>query len=132
MNSQTKNIPVGNIPLTKLIILELFNFFPAVNYNILHLTLTTEKSGNWMFHKLFIFNAIVSRELNQKNILKACVRYFLSNFDFFTKWYSLKTEKCFLFHLKSSFHSQDSNFCNFPSSFPHPRFLHQMEQMELE
>ena len=28
-----------------------------------------------------------------------------------------KTEKCFLFHLKSSFYSQD--FFNFSSSFPH-------------
>ena len=41
-------------------------------------------------------------------ILKACVRYFLSNFYFFTKWQTLnKYEKSFLFHLKSSFRSQD-------------------------
>ena len=39
---------------------------------------------------------------------KACVRYFLSNFYFFTKWWPFKNyEKCFLFHLKSSFRSRD-------------------------
>ena len=39
-------------------------------------------------------------------LLKACVRYFLSNFDFFTKCLPFKNyEKRFLFHLKSSFHS---------------------------
>ena len=43
-----------------------------------------------------------------KNILKACVRYFLSNFYFFTNSYLFKNyEKCFLFHLKGSFRSQD-------------------------
>ena len=36
--------------------------------------------------------------------IKACVRYFLSNFYFLSKWYPFKNyEKCFLFHLKSSF-----------------------------
>ena len=36
--------------------------------------------------------------------VKACVRYFLSNFYFFMKWWVFKNyEKCFLFHLKSSF-----------------------------
>ena len=38
--------------------------------------------------------------------IKACVRYFFSIF-FFTKWYPFNNYvKCFLFHLKSSFHSQ--------------------------
>ena len=42
------------------------------------------------------------------SVLKACVRYFLSNFYFFTKDISLKTiKKCFLFYLKSSFRSRD-------------------------
>ena len=55
---------------------------------------------------------------HRSHCFKACVRYFLSNFDFFTKWYSLKTEKCFLFHLKSSFHSQDIQiFVIFPLPF---------------
>ena len=41
-------------------------------------------------------------------VFKACVRYFLSNFYFFTKWYHFKNyEKCFLFHQKSSFRSWD-------------------------
>ena len=40
--------------------------------------------------------------------LKACVRYFLSNFYFFIKWQPFKNyEKRFLFHLKSSFHTWD-------------------------
>ena len=39
-------------------------------------------------------------------LFKACVRYFLSNFYFFTKWWSFKNyENCFLFHPKSSFRS---------------------------
>ena len=39
---------------------------------------------------------------------KACVCYFLLNYYFFTKWWPFKNyEKCFLFHLKSSFHSWD-------------------------
>ena len=40
---------------------------------------------------------------------------------FFTKWQSFKNyEKCFLFHLKSSFHSRDIQICVFSSS---PLFL---------
>ena len=39
---------------------------------------------------------------------KACISYFLSNFYFFTNWWPLKNyEKCFLFHLKTSFCSRD-------------------------
>ena len=44
---------------------------------------------------------------NAGNLIKACVCYFLSSFYFFIKWQAFKNyEKCFLFHLKSSFHSQ--------------------------
>ena len=44
----------------------------------------------------------------KSGFFKACVRYFLWNFYFFTKWYPFKNyEKCFLFHLKSSFRSRD-------------------------
>ena len=40
--------------------------------------------------------------------VQACVCYFLSHFYFFTKRQPFKDyEKCFLFHLKSSFSSQD-------------------------
>ena len=43
--------------------------------------------------------------------VKACILYFLSNFYFFIKWWieqmNKNYEKCFLFHLKSSFHSLD-------------------------
>ena len=53
-------------------------------------------------------------------IFKACVRYFLSIF-FCTKWQSFKNhKKCFLFHLKSSFRSQDIQIFVFSSS---PLFL---------
>ena len=38
---------------------------------------------------------------------KACVRYFLSNFYFFTKLWPFKSYNFFLFHRKSSFRSQD-------------------------
>ena len=43
--------------------------------------------------------------------------YFWSKFYLFTKWKPFKNyEKCFLFHLKSSFHSQDIQLFVFPSS----------------
>ena len=46
-----------------------------------------------------------------KYYVKACVCYFLSNFYFSTYNDSpLKTEKCFLFHLKSSFCTRDIQF----------------------
>ena len=51
---------------------------------------------------------------------KACVCYFFLNL-FFTKWQSFKNyERYFLFHLKSSFHSQDIQIFLFP---PSPIFL---------
>ena len=41
-------------------------------------------------------------------LLKACVCYFLSKFYIFIKWWTFKNyEKCFLFHLQSSFRSQE-------------------------
>ena len=47
-------------------------------------------------------------------LIKACVRYFLSNFYFFCK----NCEKCFLFHLKSLFRSWDIQiFVIFPLPF---------------
>ena len=52
--------------------------------------------------------------------LKACVKTkILSKFYFFTKWWSFKNcEKCFLFHLKSSFWSRDIQiFVFFPLPF---------------
>ena len=47
---------------------------------------------------------------------KACVRYFLSNFYFSPNYSPSKTEKYFLFHLKSSFRSRDYQIFVFPSS----------------
>ena len=66
-------------------------------------------------------------------IVKACVQYFLSNFYFFTNFFHpLKTMKnVFLFHLKSSFRSQDIQiFVIFFPSFPD--FLDSKGQMEVE
>ena len=52
-------------------------------------------------------------------VVKACVCYFLSNFDCFTKWSPFKNyEKRFLFYLKNSFHSWDIQiFVNFSLPF---------------
>ena len=47
-------------------------------------------------------------------LLKTCVHYFLSNFYFSPNDSPSKTEKCFLFHLKSSFHSWDIQIFVFP------------------
>ena len=53
----------------------------------------------------------VLQALKTYSLLKACVRYFLSNFYFFSKLYPFKNyEKCFLFHPKSSFRSRDIQF----------------------
>ena len=60
-----------------------------------------------MFHKFFIFNAIVSRELNQKTFLKLVSAIFDQILIFAPNDSTSKTEKSFLFHLKSSFHSRD-------------------------
>ena len=54
-------------------------------------------------------------------------------FYFYTKQQPFKNyKKCFLFHLKSSFHSWDiySSFCNFFASFPH--FPDSKGQMKVE
>ena len=57
---------------------------------------------NWVILQFFLLIIIAVWNI------KACVRHFLSNFCFSTKWYPFQNyEKCFLFHQKSSFHSQD-------------------------
>ena len=67
-----------------------------------------------------------------KRVLKLVSATFLSNFSFFTKWQPFKNyEKCFLFHLKSSFRSWDIQiFVIFFPSFPH--FPDTKEQMKVE
>ena len=45
--------------------------------------------------------------LRRNTKLKACVCYFLSIFYFSLNYSPSQTEKCFLFHLKSPFRSQD-------------------------
>ena len=59
------------------------------------------------------FMTIIAR----MSTFKACVCYFLSNFYFSPNDSPSKTEKYFLFHLKSSFHSWDIPIFVFPS-FP--------------
>ena len=50
-------------------------------------------------------NVYIFHDVKTDLFLKACVRYFLSKFYFF---HQIKNyEKCFLFHQKSSFRSQD-------------------------
>ena len=50
-------------------------------------------------------------------MFKACVCYFFIKILYFTKWHPFKNyEKCFLFHLKSSFWSQDIQIFVFLSS----------------
>ena len=52
--------------------------------------------------------------------LKACVRYFLSNFYFFIKLQAFKNYKMFFISSKKlSLLSRYSHFCNFFPSFPH-------------
>ena len=78
--------------------------------------------------KILALKALYNRHRKQtsKNIVdttfKGCVRYFYFFYFiyllfFFTKWQPLNNyEKCFLFHLKSSFHCQDIQVFVFPSS----------------
>ena len=55
----------------------------------------------WRVMCIFLF-------LKLYNFIKASLCYFLSVLFFSTKWESFKKyEKCFLFHLKSSFRSRD-------------------------
>ena len=59
---------------------------------------------------LFCFSTINSAKCNF-NFLKLVSAIFYQIFIFFTKWQPLKNyEKCFLFHLKISFCSQDIKF----------------------
>ena len=67
---------------------------------------------------------------NEKKAINACVHYFLSNFYFFIKWQAFKNyEKCFLFHVKISFCSRDTQIFVI---FPFPHFLDSKGQMEVE
>ena len=52
-------------------------------------------------------NVYIFHDVKTDLFFKACVRYFLSNFIFSPNDSPLKTEKYFLFHLKSSFRSRD-------------------------
>ena len=62
----------------------------------------------------------IATEKDISSELKSCVRYFLPNFYFSPYDSPSKTEKCFLFHLKSSFCSRDIQIFVIPSS---PFFL---------
>ena len=80
----------------------------------------TKRAFEVKFKKILVQKALYFSHKKQtsKNIedttFKACVRYFSF---FFTKWQpSNDYEKCFLFHLKSSFDCQDIQLFVFPSS----------------
>ena len=89
---------------------------------------TKRTFGSKILKKILALKALYNRHRKQtsKNIVdttfKACVRYFYFFYFiyllfFFTKWQPLNNyEKCFLFHLKSSFHCQDIQIFVFPSS----------------
>ena len=70
-----------------------------------------EKKKLWNHKSLFNERHLIKSnfiKIFTKNVIKACVCYFLSNSYFFTKWWHFKNyENVFLFHLKSSFHSRD-------------------------
>ena len=58
------------------------------------------KDPKWTELISVVFNALM--------LLKACIRYSLSNFYFFIKWQPFRNyEKWFWFNLKGSFHSWD-------------------------
>ena len=83
------------------------------------------------FFQIIMVSLFLARHDQYFMMFKACVRYFLSNIYFFTKWYPFKTEKCFFISSKKLFlFSRYSNFCNFFSSFPH--FPDSKEQMKME
>ena len=76
-------------------------------------SLEVESTAHFFLHQHHYHNIRVkllnSLEVIDINLLRACVCYFLSNFYFFTKRQPFKNhEKCCLFRLKSSFHSQDN------------------------
>ena len=52
-------------------------------------------------------NITIKKGFSSEPVFKPCVCYFLSNFYFLPNDSPSKAEKCFLFHLKSSFCSQD-------------------------
>ena len=54
---------------------------------------------------------IIQNDNQSTAMFKACLYYFLSNFYFFSKqWTSKNYKKCFLFYIKSSFHSRVIKF----------------------
>ena len=74
------------------------SFFLIYIYNLSNHIVSTAKKQLMIYH--FPLLTVVKP--------KPCVRYFLSKFYFFAKWWPFKNyEKCFLFHLKSSFRSRD-------------------------
>ena len=69
--------------------------------------LIPQKTSNKTLKEYGRRKAIDDRETQGKKPLKACVCYFHEIFIFSPNDSPSKTEKCFLFHLKSSFRSRD-------------------------
>ena len=83
----------------------------------------TYKTKNWlriMYNRtMAIYFLLHWLQPVTRCLLKACVHYFLSNFYFWPNDSPSKTMKnVFLFHLKSSFHSQDIQIFVYSSSPP--------------
>ena len=99
---------------------------PTVHFWIFRKNNGIEWSWRWEKTGVVSNNDYYSDSKTQVH-LKACVRYFLSNFQFFIKWKAFKNhEECFLFYLNSSFQF----FVIFLSSFPH--YPDSKGQMEVE
>ena len=86
-----------------------------------------QRISEWQFLIIFCYTELLFPRHSESEssflldqlfrVFKACVCYFLSNFYFFTKWQPFKNyEKCFLFYLKSSFHSSVIQIFVFSSS----------------
>ena len=64
------------------------------------------QSGSYFSSQIYIFVPIIN--MQQKTYVKGCVRYIFCHALYFIKRKVLKNEeKCFLFRVKSSFHSRD-------------------------
>ena len=86
------------------------------------------KNGTWVFFDMKKFWNFVLKPtflevmIFSRGNLKACVRYFLSNFYFFTKWQPFKNYEVFFISSKKLFSFlRYLNVCNFFPSFPHFR-----------
>ena len=125
------------IPVSKLQLRSLRNCFLLIKLNLVPQNGLQWKVQNfdnpgassgiyWVYYKPPVlsyseFGTYVRTLISTQSFMKAYVSYLLSNFHFFTKWYSFKNyEKCFISSKKIFSFSRYSNFCIsvFPSFSP--------------